>query len=150
MRVFATFDDLRSAVGTEIGVSDWITVDQERIDRFAAATGDHQWIHVDPARATHGPYGGAIAHGFLTLALLAPMTQQVMRVSCARMAVNYGLGKVRFITPVPVDGRLRGSVILTSVTDIAGGVQAERTVVISLEGVQRPACVVESLVRYLA
>ncbi|WP_040781059.1 MaoC family dehydratase [Nocardia pneumoniae] len=149
MRVFEDFDALRAAVGEELGTSDWITVDQRRIDRFAAATGDFQWIHVDAARAAQGPYGRTIAHGFLTLALLVPMAQQVLSVPCARMAVNYGLGKVRFITPVPVGSRVRGSVTLTSVTDIPGGVQTERRITIAVEGAERPACVAESIVRYL-
>ncbi|MBF6296977.1 MaoC family dehydratase [Nocardia amamiensis] len=149
MRAFEDFDALRAAVGADLGTSDWITVDQHRIDQFASATGDFQWIHVDAARAAHGPYGRTIAHGFLTLALLVPMTQQVLSVTCAKMAVNYGLGKVRFITPVPVGSRVRGSVTLTSVTDIPGGVQTERRITIAVEGAERPACVAESLVRYL-
>jgi acyl dehydratase len=149
MRDFTNFDMLRAAAGTEIGTSDWITVDQERIDRFAAATDDDQWIHVDTERAASGPYGCTIAHGFLTLSLLAPIIQQVMTVSGARMALNYGLGKTRFISPVPVGSRVRGTVVLTSVTDIPGGVQVARTVTITTEGAQRPACVADSLARYL-
>jgi acyl dehydratase len=150
VRDFTDFDSLRAAVGAELGTSDWIAIDQQRIDRFAEATGDHQWIHTDPVKAAAGPYGHTIAHGFLTLSLLVPITHQVMTVSCARMAINYGLGKVRFITPVPVGGRVRGSVVLTAVTDVPGGVQAERTVTIELDGASKPACVAESLVRYLA
>ncbi|WP_067565127.1 MaoC family dehydratase [Nocardia acidivorans] len=147
---FATFDQLRAAAGTEIGVSDWFLVDQRRIDQFAEATGDHQWIHVDPVRAAQGPYGRTIAHGFLTLSLVVPMTAQVMEVSCARMAINYGLNKVRFINPVPVGSRIRGRFTLNSVTDIAGGVQAERTVTVEIEGEAKPACVAESIARYLS
>lgn len=150
MRDFSNFDMLRAAAGTEIGTSDWITIDQERIDGFAAATGDNQWIHVDAARAADGPYGCTIAHGFLTLSLLAPIVQQIMMVSGAQIAVNYGLGKARFITPVLVGSRVRGTVTITSVTDIPGGVQVERTVAITTESAQRPACVAENLVRYLA
>jgi acyl dehydratase len=148
VKVFTSVDDLAAAVGQELGTSDWITIDQERIDRFADATGDHQWIHVDPARAESGPYGRTIAHGFLTLALVAPIGQQVMSVTGARMTVNYGLGRVRFISPVPVGARVRGTVTLTDVTPVDGGVQATRRVTIEIEGSDRPACVAESLVRY--
>ncbi|WP_327141007.1 MaoC family dehydratase [Nocardia sp. NBC_01327] len=147
---FTSFDELRAAVGTEIGVSDWILIDQERIDRFAEATGDHQWIHVDPERAAAGPYGRTIAHGFLTLSLVVPMSAQVMQASFVRMAINYGLNKVRFITPVPVGSRIRGRFTLNSITDIPGGVQGERTVTIEIEGEPKPACVAESIARYLA
>lgn len=146
---FPDLDSLRSAVGTTVGTSDWITVDQNRIDGFADATDDHQWIHVDTTRAADGPYGGTIAHGFLTLSLLAPVTQQVMSVSYARMALNYGLGKVRFISPVPVGSRVRGTVELTDVSDVPGGVQVTRTVTITAEDAPKPACVAENLVRYL-
>ncbi|MEV6426130.1 MaoC family dehydratase [Nocardia sp. NPDC051463] len=146
---FADFDALRAAVGTELGASDWITIDQERIDRFAEATGDDQWIHVDPERAAAGPYGQTIAHGFLTLSLLVPITRQVMTVSAARMAINYGLDRVRFLAPIPVGGRIRGTVTLTSVTDVPGGVQALRHVAIELEGAERPACVADAIARYL-
>ncbi|MFF2084273.1 MaoC family dehydratase [Nocardia sp. NPDC058176] len=146
---FTDFEALRAAVGTELGPSDWITIDQDRIDRFAEATGDHQWIHVDPARAADGPYGTTIAHGFLTLSLMVPITQQVMTVRAASAAINYGLDKVRFLTPVPVDSRIRGHVTLTEVTDVAGGVQAHRRVTIELEGAARPACVADAIARYL-
>jgi acyl dehydratase len=148
VKVFTSVDDLAAAVGQELGTSGWITIDQDRIDRFADATGDHQWIHVDPERAESGPYGRTIAHGFLTLALVAPIGQQVMSVTGARVTVNYGLGRVRFISPVPVGARVRGTVTLTDVTPIDGGVQATRGVTIEIEGSDRPACVAESLVRY--
>ncbi|UGT40971.1 MaoC family dehydratase [Nocardia yamanashiensis] len=147
---FESFDQLRAAAGTEIGVSDWITVDQKRIDTFADATDDHQWIHVDAERAAAGPYGRTIAHGFLTLSLVVPLTAQVMTFSCASMAINYGLNKVRFITPVQVDSRIRARFTLDSVTDIPGGVQAVRTVTVEIEGESKPACVAESIARYLA
>lgn len=149
MTDFPDVDALRAAVGTEIGTSEWITVDQNMIDLFAAATGDHQWIHIDPERAAQGPFGSTIAHGFLTLALVAPISQQVMSVGGTRMAINYGLNKVRFVNPVPVDSRVRGTVELTAVTDIPDGVQAKRTITITAEGAPRPACVAEHLVRYL-
>ncbi|MFI6869530.1 MaoC family dehydratase [Nocardia sp. NPDC050406] len=150
MTDFADFDALRAAVGAEIGVSDWLTVDQQRIDLFADATDDHQWIHVDEQRAATGPYGRTIAHGFLTLSLLVPLTSRIMTVSCASAAINYGLNKVRFITPVPAGGRIRARLTLDAVTDVPGGVQAERTVTLELEGADRPACVAESIARYLA
>ncbi|MEC3958386.1 MaoC family dehydratase [Nocardia sp. CDC153] len=150
MTDFGDFDQLRKAVGTEIGVSEWITVDQRRIDTFADATDDHQWIHVDAERAAAGPYGRTIAHGFLTLSLTVPMTAQAMSVSCATMAINYGLNKVRFINPVRVDSRIRGRFTLDSVTDIPGGVQVVRTVTVEIEGQDKPACVAESITRYLA
>lgn len=147
--VFDDFAALRAAVGTTLGTSRWITVDQNMIDLFAAATGDHQWIHTDPDRAADGPYGSTIAHGFLTLALLAPISQQVMSVASARMAINYGLDKVRFISPVLSGSRVCGTVELTAVTDVADGVQATRTITITAAGSPRPACVAEHLVRYL-
>lgn len=150
MTDFADFDALRAAVGTEIGVSDWLTIDQKRIEVFADATDDHQWIHVDAERAAAGPYGTTIAHGFLTLSLLVPLSGQIMTVSCASAAINYGLNKVRFITPVPAGGRIRARLTLSALADIPGGVQAERTVTVELEGADRPACVAESIVRYLA
>lgn len=150
MTEFGDFDALRAAVGTVLGPGEWIEIDQQRIDLFAEATGDHQWIHVDPGRAADGPYGGTIAHGFLTLALLAPISQQLMTVGSARIAINYGLNKVRFVSPVRVGSRVRGTVTLTAVTDVPGGVQAERTVTITAEGADKPACVAEHVVRYLA
>ncbi|MBF6174085.1 MaoC family dehydratase [Nocardia blacklockiae] len=149
MTEFPDPEALRAAVGTEIGVSDWMTVEQDRIDTFADATGDHQWIHVDPERAAKGPFGGTIAHGFLTLSLLVPLTNQAVTVGGVRMGINYGLNKVRFITPVPAGGRLRARVTLDAVRDIPGGVQADRTVTLELEGADKPACVAESIVRYL-
>lgn len=150
MTDFSDFDALRAAVGTELGTGDWFEIDQSRIDGFAEATDDRQWIHVDAERAARGPYGATIAHGFLTLALLAPITQQLMSVGSARMAINYGLDKVRFISPVLVGSRVRGTVTLNSVTDVPGGVQAERTVTITAEGAEKPACVAVHLVRYLS
>ncbi|MGN2639897.1 MaoC family dehydratase [Nocardia takedensis] len=150
VREFADFDALRAAVGAELGASEWIEIDQARIDLFARATGDHQWIHVDPVRAADGPYGRTIAHGFLTLALLAPIAQQLMTVRAARSAINYGLDRVRFPSPVPVGSRVRGTIALSAVDEVPGGVQVRRTVTIAAEGADRPACVAEHLVRYLA
>jgi acyl dehydratase len=135
-------------VGESLGSSDWLSVDQKRIDQFADATGDHQWIHVDPERAKDGPFGTTIAHGFLTLSLIPIFTPQVFRVENVKMGVNYGLNKVRFTSPVPVNSRLRASYELASVDDVAGGVQVASTVTVELEGSERPACVAETLVRY--
>jgi acyl dehydratase len=149
MTEFADFDALRAAVGTEIGLSDWLTIDQKRIDTFAEATGDPQWIHVDPERAAAGPFGTTIAHGFLTLSLIVPLVNQADVVHGVRMGINYGLNKVRFITPVPVDSRIRARVVLDSVTDIEGGIQAVRTVTVELEGAGKPACVAENILRLL-
>ncbi len=150
MTDFADLDSLKAAVGTEIGVSDWLTIDQKRVDTFADATDDHQWIHVDPDKAAAGPFGRTIAHGFLTLSLSVPLVNQATSVGGIRMGINYGLNKVRFITPVPVGGRIRAHVTLDAVRDIPGGVQAERTVTIELEGAEKPACVAESIVRMMS
>ncbi|GAB2705581.1 MaoC family dehydratase [Nocardia thraciensis] len=149
MTDFADLEELKAAVGAEIGVSDWLRVEQDRIDTFAEATGDHQWIHVDPDRAAAGPYGRTIAHGFLTLSLSVPLANQAATVGGIRMGINYGLNKVRFITPVPSGGRIRARVTLDAVRDIPGGLQAERTITIELEGADKPACVAESIARYL-
>ncbi|WP_446222714.1 MaoC family dehydratase [Nocardia sp. IBHARD005] len=146
---FADFDAVRAAVGTELGPSDWVTIDQRRIDLFAEATDDHQWIHVDAERAAAGPYGTTIAHGFLTLSLIVPMTQQIMTVSAATAGINYGLDRVRFLTPVPVDGRIRAHLTLTEVTEVPGGVQIHRHVTVELENADRPACVADSIARCL-
>lgn len=150
MTDFADLNELKGAVGTEVGVSDWMTIDQDRIDKFAEATGDHQWIHLDAEKAAAGPFGHTIAHGFLTLSLTVPLTSEATSVSGISMGINYGLNKVRFITPVPAGGRIRARVVLDSVTDIPGGVQAERTVTVELEGADKPACVAQSIARYLA
>ena len=141
---------LKAAVGTHLGYSDWLEVTQEQVDLFAEATGDHQWIHVDTERAKAGPFGTTIAHGFLTLSLFPKVMADVVSVEGISMGINYGLDKVRFITPVPVGGRIRARVTLDSVHEILGGIQADRTVTIELEGADKPACVAVSIVRYLA
>ncbi|WP_194824839.1 MaoC family dehydratase [Nocardia sp. XZ_19_231] len=146
---FADFDAVRAAVGTELGPSEWVTVDQRRIDLFAEATGDHQWIHVDAERAAAGTYGTTIAHGLLTLSLIVPMTQQIMSVSAAKVGINYGFDRVRFLTPVPVDSRIRAHLTLTEVTEVPGGVQIHRHVTVELENAPRPACVADSIARFL-
>ncbi|WP_330255002.1 MaoC family dehydratase [Nocardia sp. NBC_00565] len=149
MIVFGSPAELTGYVGRTLGLSDWLTVDQSRIDAFAAVTGDFQWIHVDRERARASPYGGTIAHGFLTLALIVPLIEGVVRVAGARITINYGLDKVRFIAPVPAGAQVRAEVALTSVRDVDGGVQALRTISVEIQGGSRPACVAESIVRYL-
>lgn len=147
MRSFKHLADLQTLVGQEVGVSDWIGVDQQRIDLFAAATGDHQWIHTDPERAAKGPFGTTIAHGFLTLALLPEMSASAFEVRDTRMGVNYGLGKVRFPAPVPAGSRLRGHFKLVKYEPIEGGAQLTVEVTMEREGADKPVCVAESLAR---
>lgn len=140
---------LQHLVDTEIGVSDWMEITQERVDAFADATDDHQWIHVDPVKAAAGPFGGTIAHGFLTLSLTVTLSTQVeLDVGSPRMALNYGLEKVRFPAPVPVGSRIRARIGLVSVTDVEGGIQVNRQVVIEVEGGEKPAMVAETVSRY--
>ncbi|AXK34028.1 MaoC family dehydratase [Streptomyces armeniacus] len=147
-RIFTSADELRAAVGEELGSSDWLEIDQKRIDLFAEATGDHQWIHVDPERAAAGPFGTTIAHGYLTLSLLPAFVPQVLRVEGVRMGINYGVNKVRFPATVPVGSRLRGHAVLTDVTDVADGVQVTAKVTVEREGGEKPVCVAESVSRY--
>jgi acyl dehydratase len=147
MRVFNGVDELRTAVGSRLGVSDWVTVDQSRIDTFAEATGDHQWIHVDEERAAAGPFRSTIAHGFLTLSLLPVLVAQTYRIEGTKMGVNYGLNKVRFTAPVPVGSKVRGSIELIDVADVTGGVQMTTKVTVEIEGSERPALVAEWLTR---
>lgn len=147
MRIVSGIDELRAAVGTELGRSDWITVDQHRIGLFADATEDHQWIHVDEQKATDGPFGTTIAHGFLTLSLLPELIAQVYHVDGVRMGVNYGLNRVRFTAPVPVNSRVRGVVELLEVGDVPGGAQVTTKVTVEIEGSPRPALVAEWLTR---
>jgi acyl dehydratase len=149
--VFESLEDLRAAVGAHLGWTDWIEVTQEQVDLFADATGDHQWIHVDVDRATaESPYGGPIAHGFLTLSLSNRILPELLQVPAASAGINYGTGKVRFPAPVPVGSRIRGGAEVTAVEDIAGGLQTTITITIEVEGSEKPACVVESLSRWLA
>jgi acyl dehydratase len=148
MRCFQTLPELAACVGQEIAVSDWVEVTQTRINQFADATGDHQWIHVDPERARTGPFGAPIAHGFLTLSLVPWFFDHSITVLESHMGVNYGLNKVRFIAPVPVDSRLRGRLKLLSAEPIAGGgYQMAWEVTIEREGQDRPVCVAEALAR---
>ena len=142
---YATIAELEARVGEEVGVSDWITVSQERIDLFAQATGDHQWIHVDAERARAGPFGTTIAHGFLTLSLLPEMAASAFEVRDTRMGVNYGLNKVRFPAPVPSGSRLRGRFRLLRFEPLEGGAQMTTEVTMKREGQTKPVCVAESV-----
>ena len=139
--------DLNEYEGKEIGVSDWYTVTQEQINKFADATGDHQWIHLDAERAAKGPFGTTIAHGFLTLSLLPEMAASAFEVRDTRMGVNYGLGKVRFPAPVPSGSRLRGHFKLLKYEPLDGGAQLTVEVTMEREGADKPVCVAESLAR---
>jgi len=144
-------DRLTSMLGEEVGVTDWMEITQERVDTFADATGDHQWIHVDPVRAAKGPFGGTIAHGFLTLSLLSSFLDEALSFTPPlTMAVNYGLDRVRFPAPVVVGSRVRARVTLAAVKDVPPGVEAKWAVTIEGEGAAKPACVAEWLVRYVA
>ena len=148
MKIFDTLAELSAQVGTTVAVSDWLTISQSQIDLFAQATGDHQWIHVDPVRAAQGPFGTPIAHGFLTLSLIPRFMESSLAVTEVRMGVNYGLNKVRFVSPVPVNSRLRAHLKLLSAEPIDnGGVQQSWEVTIEREGAAKPACVAEALVR---
>jgi acyl dehydratase len=143
VRVFNGADELKAAVGEQLGSSDWVTVDQKQVDTFAEATGDHQWIHVDVEKAKGGPFGGTIAHGFLTLSLLPIFSWQVYKVENVKMGINYGLNKVRFTSPVPVNSRLRGSYELLEVSEVKDALQVITKVTVEIEGSERPACVAE-------
>ena len=146
------FDDpsqLADAVGAHLGYSDWLEITQERIDLFAEATGDHQWIHTDPERAVDGPFGATIAHGYLTQSLVNHFLPQIVDVRGIRMGVNYGADRLRFPAPVPVGSRLRGGAELISVEEVKGGaVQAVIRVTVEIEGGERPACVIDTISRY--
>ena len=147
MKSFEHLADLQALVGQHVATSDWISVDQQRINLFADATGDHQWIHIDPERAAKGPFGTTIAHGFLTLSLLPEMSASAFEVRDTRMGVNYGLGKVRFPAPVPVGSRLRGHFKLVKYEPLEGGAQLTVEVSMEREGHDKPVCVAESLAR---
>lgn len=149
MRTFASIAEFAAQVGQRVGTSDWRTVDQRSIDLFAEATGDHQWIHVDAERAAAGPFGATIAHGYLTLSLLPMLAAGVYKVDGVTMGINYGLNKVRFLSPVRVGSRVRATGELVSVMDIPGGVQAVLNYVVELEDSDKPACAAETIVRLL-
>jgi acyl dehydratase len=148
MREVASLAELKALAGTEVAVSDWFEVAQARIDAFAGATDDHQWIHIDPVRcASESPFGAPVAHGFLTLSLLPAMFENALRMSDVQMGLNYGLNKVRFPAPVPAGSRVRARLHLRSVEDIAGGAQLAWDVTVERAGSDKPVCVAEFLVR---
>lgn len=151
MKTFQTLSELSACIGQEVAVSDWLTITQTQVNLFAEATGDHQWIHVDPERAKTGPFGGPIAHGFLTLSLLPKFFESSFEIVQSRMGVNYGLNKVRFMAPVPVGSRLRARMKLLACQPIENdGVQMTWEVTVEREGAAKPVCVAESLVRRYA
>jgi acyl dehydratase len=148
MRTFNGPDELRQAAGEHIGYSDWLVVEQDRVNQFADATGDHQWIHIDEERAKAGPFKTTIAHGYLTVSLLPMLVSQVYRVQGSRMGVNYGLDKLRFPAPVPVGSKIRAGVEVLSVDDVSGGaLQVKNRVTIEREGGEKPCAVAETLSR---
>lgn len=149
MKKFSGLDEFAAAEGTELGSTEWLEVTQDRVNLFADATDDHQWIHVDPERAAQGPFGGTIAHGLLTLSLLPHFTHQLYTVENIAMAINYGYNKVRFITPVRVGAKLRARAQVAKVDQIEGGVQATVATTVEIEGSEKPAAVAESIVRFL-
>jgi acyl dehydratase len=146
--VFNTPADLENAVGQQLGHSEWLEITQDRIDTFADATGDHQWIHVDPERAKEGPFGACIAHGYLTQSLVNYFLPQIVEVHGISMGVNYGADKLRFPAPVPVGSRIRGSAELIKAEKVKGGVQATVRVTVEIEGSERPGCVIDTISRY--
>lgn len=151
MKVFKDLAELIAGAGAELGPTEWLEITQDRVNLFADATEDHQWIHVDPERAADGPFGGAIAHGLLTLSLQPHFSHQLFRVEGIKLAVNYGYNKVRFISPVKVGARIRARGVISEVTEPAPGTaQATVTITIEIEGSDKPAAVVESIVRYIA
>src|SRR5690554_4614128 len=143
--VFKTPKDLLSAVGKQLGTSQWLLIDQNRINLFADATGDHQWIHVDPEKAKDGPFGACIAHGYLTLSLVNMFLPEIVDVQGIKMGVNYGCGKVRFPSPVKVNSRVRGTGELIDAEEIKGSIQATIRVTVEIEGSDRPACIIDTI-----
>jgi acyl dehydratase len=148
--VFNGLDELVAAKGSQLGPTDWLEVEQARVDLFADATDDHQWIHVDPDKAANGPFGGTIAHGLLTLSLLPRFMHELYRVDNVTMAINYGFNKVRFITPVPVGAKVRARSEVADVAKLGGAVQATLVTTVEVEGSEKPAAVIESIIRYVA
>ena len=147
--VFEAPKDLLDSVGAELGYSDWFEITQERINQFAEATGDYQWIHIDEEQAKQGPFGATIAHGYLTLSLTNMFLPEIISVENISMGINYGVNKVRFPAPVPSGSKVRFSAVLQDVTEIPGGVQAIIVITVEVEGSDKPCCVVESVTRYL-
>jgi acyl dehydratase len=149
MRVFTSLDEVANAQGEELGTTDWVTIEQDRVDQFAEATGDHQWIHVDVERAASGPFGGTIAHGYLTLSLVPWLGSQVFSLETPGAKLNYGVNKVRFPNPVRVGSRVRNTVSVGDVTDLPSGKQLTLKHVVEIEGEDKPACVAETVVLLL-
>ncbi|QGW77298.1 dehydratase [Pseudomonas alkylphenolica] len=151
MKSYETLAELQGLVGEVVGTSDWVSIDQQRINTFAEATGDHQWIHVDPERAATGPFGKPIAHGFLTLSLLPTFMTNAFELRDVKMGVNYGMNKVRFVQPVPVDSRLRAHFKVQSWEALDGnGAQVTYEMTVEIEGAAKPACVAETILRVFA
>jgi acyl dehydratase len=149
VKKFSGLDEFVAAQGAELGPTDWLEVTQDRVNLFADATDDHQWIHIDPERAANGPFGGTIAHGLLTLSLLPHFTHQLYTVDNVAMAINYGYNKVRFITPVRVGAKIRARAQIAKVDQLDGAVQATVTVTVEIDGSDKPAAVAESIVRFI-
>ncbi|MFL0294931.1 MaoC family dehydratase [Mycobacterium sp. SMC-18] len=149
MKVFDNLSEFVAAAGSQLGPTEWMEITQDRVNLFADATDDHQWIHVDPERAAAGPFGGTIAHGLLTLSLLPHFMHQLYRVDNVALAVNYGYNKVRFITPVKVGANVRAGAVISKVDELDGAVQATMTVTVEIEGSDKPAAVAESIVRII-
>lgn len=150
MKVFNDLNEFAAAQGGQLGPTEWMEISQDRVNLFADATDDHQWIHIDPQRAADGPFGGTIAHGLLTLSLLPHFSHQLYRVDGIKLAVNYGYNKVRFITPVKVGARIRARGEVTAINKLEGAVQATTTITVEIEGSEKPAAVAESIIRYIA
>lgn len=150
MTTAVAYADLATLIGSELGPSEWIDITQERVNTFADATDDHQWIHTDPERAKDGPFGGPIAHGFLSLSLLIPLWESLLDVEGVTTKVNYGLDKVRFVSPVKVGSRVRATAAVVEVTEVTGGTQLTIDVTIEAEGNGKPAVVARSLQRFYA
>jgi len=151
MTEVAEFDRIQDLAGRDLGYSDWLEISQHQVQRFADATGDQQWIHVDPERAAAGPFGGTIAHGYLTLALIIPLFGELLEVRGVRMSVNYGLEKVRFPNPVPVGSKIRLGGRVVSVESVAGdGAQLVLDFVVEIDGQDKPACVARAVYRHYA
>jgi len=149
MRTFTSFDELTDAIGQDLGTSEWLTIEQDRVDQFADATGDHQWIHVDAERAETGPFGGTIAHGYLTLSLIPLLGSQVFALDTPGAKLNYGVNKVRFPNPVRVGSRVRNTVSVKEITDLSSGKQLVLGHVVEIDGQDKPACVAETVVLLL-
>jgi acyl dehydratase len=149
VKKFSGLDEFAAAVGTQLGPTEWLEITQDRVNLFAEATDDHQWIHVDPERAAEGPFGGTIAHGLLTLSLLPQFTRQLYTVDNIAMAINYGYNKVRFIAPVRVGAKIRARAEIAKVDQLDGAVQATVATTVEIDGSDKPAAVVESIARFI-